>query len=305
MKTPLAIFAYRRPAHLERTLAALVLCARLDECAATIFCDGPRDDAARNDVEAVRKVARTWAQKHGAEVREAAENLGLARSIVGGVTELCAAHGRVIVLEDDLVPAPDFLAFMLTALDRYADAAEVWQIGGFRLPFAWSGNADALFLPCTTTWGWATWQRAWQHFQWTPPDLAQLDDEAVSRAFDLDGAYAYSQMLRERLAGRNDSWGILWWWTVFRAAGLVLYPRESLLTVGGFDGSGTHCGGDGALVRDQAPGTFPHHAARFPDQAKVDIAALSALREHLRGAVRPARPKKSWWQRALSLSTAQ
>ena len=305
MKTPLAVFAYNRPEHLGRALAALARCARLEECAVTIFCDGPRESAARSSVEAVREVARSWAADHDAEVREAAGNLGLAHSIVGGVSELCAAHGRVIVLEDDLEPAPDFLTYMLTALDRWSDESAVWQVAGFRLPFAWSGSNDALFLPCTTTWGWATWQRAWQHFRWTPPDLGQLDDPTVSRAFDLDGAYPYSQMLRDRLTGRNDSWGILWWWTVFRAAGLVLYPRESLLTVGGFDESGTHCGADGAIVAAQVRGKFPRSGARMPAAATTDADAFAALREYLRATTSAPRRAWPWWRRALSLHPAR
>lgn len=293
MKTPVAVFAYRRPEHLARCLAALARCARLEECVVTIFCDGPRTTADRDAVEATRKMARDFP---GATVREAAENLGLAKSIGGGVTELCAAHGRVIVLEDDLEPAPDFLTYMLTALDRYEAEPQVMQVAGFRLPFPWEGNADAFFVPCTTTWGWATWRRAWERFRWAPEDMAALDDPAVADAFDLGGAYPFSQMLRDRLAGRNDSWGILWWWAVFRARGLVLYPRESLVTVGGFDGSGTHCEDRGAFVAGQVAGTFPHEDARLPATPVADPAAMNALRESLRGSRAPT----PWWRRVLS-----
>ncbi len=58
--------------------------------------------------------------------------------------------------------------------------------------------------------------------------------------FDLDDSYPYYTMLRQKLAGEVDSWGILWWYAVFNAGGLVLHPRRSLVWVGGFDGTGTH-----------------------------------------------------------------
>jgi hypothetical protein len=298
MKTPIAVFACQRPGHLWRCLTALARCARLEECAVTIFCDSPRSDSMRDAAEATRKTARDWAGKHGAEVREASENRGLARSIVGGVTELSAAHGRVIVLEDDLEPAPDFLHYMLTALDRWSAEPQVMQVAGFRLPFQWTGDADAFFLPCTTTWGWATWQRAWQHFRWEPADAAALDDPAVAEAFDLGSAYPYSQMLRGRIAGRNDSWGILWWWSVFRAGGQVLYPRESLLAVGGFDGTGTHCDTDDVLLTNQTPGKFPQAGARMPSAPIADPEALRALSKYLRGT-------QPWWRRILALLSAR
>jgi GT2 family glycosyltransferase len=304
MKTPLAIFAYRRSAHLGQCLTALARCARLDACAVTIFCDGPRADSERAEIDAVREVACAWAREHGAEVREAPRNLGLAGSIVGGVTDLCGAHGRAIVLEDDLEPAPDFLRYMLAALDRYESEPRAMQIAGFRFPYPWPGKDDAAFMPCVTTWGWATWARAWQHFRWEPAEVALLDDAEVARAFDLDGAYPYAQTLRNRVAGRNDSWGILWWWAVFRARGQVLYPRESLISVGGFDGSGTHCASGDGLVAGQSAGRFPAEAARWPSAVESDSAAFAALGEHLRRAATPQRGT-SWWRRALTPITAR
>ena len=281
MKTPLAIFAYRRPAHLERTLAALALCKRLDECAVTIFCDGPREAGAREGVEATRRIARTWAAAHGAEVRESAENLGLARSIVGGVTEMCARHGRVIVLEDDLVVTRDFVRFMLDGLDRYADHPDVLQVAGHTFPVEVPGEKDAFFLPLVTTWGWATWARAWERFAWEPAGaLERLADPAERRRFNLDDSYDYASMLEARLRGRNHSWGVLWQWALFAAEGLALRPRVSLVQNVGFDGTGTHCGDTdpyGALP----PWDFPAEP-HWPAAPQTDTAAFARTKEYLR-----------------------
>ncbi|MCA9915696.1 MAG: hypothetical protein KC496_20215, partial [Anaerolineae bacterium] len=61
-----------------------------------------------------------------------------------------------------------------------------------------------------------------------------------SRAFDLNGAYPYSEMYRRAAAGKNDSWGIRWWFSVWQRKGLVVYSRQSMVANEGFDGSGTH-----------------------------------------------------------------
>ena len=89
------------------------------------------------------------------------DNAGLARSIISGVHMLTEEHGNVIVIEDDLVLAPGFLAYMSAALRRYADEPSVYQISGhaFDTPEL-AGATKAAFLPFTTTWGWATWRRA-------------------------------------------------------------------------------------------------------------------------------------------------
>lgn len=286
MRTPIALFTFNRPEHTGRALASLADCERLDECSLTIFCDGPRSDADHPQVEACRKVVHDWAPRLNAEIIERDKNHGLANSIVAGVSDLTEAFGRVIVLEDDFVLSPDFIRYMLATLDRYEDEPSVYQISGYMFPVEHPASPDAFFLPLTTTWGWATWKRAWTIFDWEATGAEMLlHDPAERKRFDLDGAYPYSQMLENRLLGKNSSWGILWWWAVFRANGYVLHPRKSLVWNGGFDGSGTHCGTSDGTVEDS-----PHDVLntrltdplRLPDTVKEDVGSMNRVRQTLR-----------------------
>lgn len=284
MKTPLAIFAFRRPDHLRGLLASVAACRRLEECTITIFCDGPRGSDAAEAVDAARAVAHGWAATHGAEVIERPENLGLACSIVTAVSALVNAHGRVIVVEDDMTLSPDFLDFMLGALDRYESDERALQISGFAFSLEPTPKADAIFLPLASTWGWATWKRAWEHFRWEPQNIARLKEKSLEVRFDLEGAYPYSTMLKSRLGGQNDSWGILWYWAVFQADGLVLFPRESLVHVGGADGTGTHCNahhhdaGPQQLGRMRGPDIFV-----WPREVTCAEAEWRAVKSHVAG----------------------
>lgn len=255
---PVAFFAYNRPAHTRRALEAMAQCRRRDQCEFHFFADGPRTEAARAQVEATRRVLHEWAPAFDARIIEQAGNLGLAKSIASGVTDLCARYGRVVVVEDDLVVGRDFLHYMIESLDRYQDDDRVMQVAGFTLSSPPSIDADVFLLPVTSTWGWATWQRAWKSFSWVPADLeaARLDTQWRKR-FDLDGSCDFSAMLEDRLAGRNDSWGILWWYAVSRRQGLVAYPTQSLVWNGGFDGSGVHCGSGDDFNQDAAPESLP------------------------------------------------
>jgi hypothetical protein len=280
-RTPIAVFTYNRPLHTQRALAALARCGRLEECSLYIYCDGANNIAAAKDVASVREVARDWAARLGAEVVERTENLGLARSVVAGVTELCDRFSRVIVLEDDLVVSPDFLNFMLQSLDKYEHEPSVYQVGGHMHPIDYHPQTDAFLLPRIESWGWATWARAWRAFDWNATEVSSLfSDKQTRYRFDLGGSYPYVRMLRERLAGKNDSWGILWYWSVFRADGLVVYPRTSLVWNGGFDGSGVHCAGT-EVYRDDAPSALrapvlPAHVA-FPSSVATDDVAYRRL----------------------------
>ena len=280
-KTPVALFLYNRPAHARLVLESLSRCRRLDECFVRIYCDGPKrveDEAA---VSAVRKVAHEWTSWLNAEVIEREKNFGLSRSIVGGVSELCDGHGRVIVVEDDFSLSPGFLDYMLTALDRYAEERNVYQISAYMFPIRHATSPDAFFLPLTTTWGWATWSRAWRIFDWKPNDVDKLlGDPEVRRRFNLNNAYPYAEMLERKLTGENDSWGILFWWAVFQTGGLVLHPRRSLVWNGGFDETGTHCGDQAwssqslSEIADDLWSTRPFV---FPEQIAVDELAFSKV----------------------------
>ncbi len=274
-KTPVALFSYNRPAHTDRALRALAACEGLKECDLYFYADGPKDAAAEPAVQATREILRAWAGRLQARLVEQPVNRGLAPSIVAGVTDLCDRYGHVVVVEDDLVVSPDFLRYMRGALTRYADDERVMQVGGFTIapPAAGSSTDDAFFIPVTSTWGWGTWQRAWRHFAWEPQNLQTAKGDADWLAlFNLHGAANFSAMLEERLAGRNSSWGILWWYAVSRQRGLVLYPSRSLVWNGGFDGTGEHCGSDDFLRQGDPSRTLDQRLSPNLQWPAVDVA---------------------------------
>lgn len=238
---PVVIFAYRRPDHLRNTLESLRRCEGFAQSPIIVYCDGPRNDTEFESVAATRELAKSLlgnqAEYHFSEV-----NLGLSRSVIVGVSETVDRFGRVIVVEDDLELHPALLTFMNQALDRYASDDSVFQISGYQFDVPELKNtASALFLPFTVSWGWATWKRAWAQFDPLASDWEKLRaDKDLRRRFNLDGVYDYATMLVRQMSGAQDSWAVRWYWTVFKAKGLVLFPPSSLVSNTGFDGSGTH-----------------------------------------------------------------
>jgi hypothetical protein len=233
----------------------------------------------------VRQVLSKYAKSFSATIIERESNLGLARSIVGGVDRLCESHGRVVVLEDDLIVAPDFLHYMVSALDHYQDHPEVMQVGACTIAPPENRETDAFLLPVTTTWGWGTWARAWKQFSWNPQGwpATRMDTQWLS-CFELNGAYSYVSMLEDRLAGRNNSWGILWWYAVSRCGGEVVYPLKTLVTNEGFDGSGVHCGTGTALGQQSASTSVASlpPVLSFPTEFRHEPADLDLLEGVLR-----------------------
>jgi hypothetical protein len=130
---------------------------------------------------------------------------------------------------------------MHTALDKYEDEPRVMQISGNMFPVLNPQELPATFFcKVTTSWGWATWDRAWKKFE---PDAKKLADMIVIQNLckEFDIGYDYFRMLTMQAKGEIDSWAIRWYASVFLSGGLCLHPSLSLVSNIGHDGSGVHC----------------------------------------------------------------
>lgn len=274
---PIAIFVFKRPAHTRRLLESLQTNAEFLRSPVYFFADGARNSKEQADVDAVRNLIAEFAHPNKT-VAHAPANQGLAKSITQGVTQLCSEYGHTIVVEDDLVVAPSFLDYMNAALTRYSDATQVMQISGHMFPVDLQVATDSVFMPVTTSWGWATWQRAWVHMAEAPETaIAQLASRKWRHQFDLRSAFPYARMLAHRLQRKNHSWAIWWYYQVFTHGGLVLHPTHSLVNNEGFDGSGTHCA-DKDVVQVALGGA---HVSTYPQEVVANNAAFKRYGQFL------------------------
>ena len=278
MPAPIALFVYNRPEHTRRTVEALARNHGARDSDLFVFADAPKSPHAAPDVDAVRRYLRTIDGFRSIELIERDRNWGVDASVIDGVTTLCEQRGTAIVVEDDLVTSPWFLDYMDGALARYRDEPRVMQVAGHMFPIAKSAGADASFLPSITSWGWATWQRAWKRFDPTASGYDRLKSDARRRrAFDLDDSYPYFAMLQQFMDGALDAWDIRWYLSVFDSDGLALYPKRSLVHNIGFDGTGVHCPPSSFAGTDVA--TEP--VRRFPP-VMVDSTTMKVFQHYLR-----------------------
>jgi hypothetical protein len=241
---PIVFFAYRRPEHTRRSLESLSQNKGAKDSELFIYCDGIRHIEDQESVELVRKVVRSKQWCRTVHIIERENNIGLANSVISGVTEICDRHGKVIVIEDDLLLSTHFLKYMNTALDLYQNEHKVIQISGHMFPLDIQAvETNAFFLPFITSWGWATWQRAWKYFDPNTSGYNLLsNNRKLKYKFNLNNSYPYFKMLEQQINGNIDSWAIRWYLSTFMINGITLYPINTLVKNIGFDGSGTHCG---------------------------------------------------------------
>lgn len=239
---PVVLFVFNRPDHTKRTIEALQSNLYASSSDLYIYSDSSVDDDSKRLVDEVRAYIRKVTGFKTITIIEQESNLGLAGSIISGVTNIIEKHGRVIVLEDDIVTSPYYLKFMNEALLYYRDKPKVWHISGWNYPITPAQYTNDVFLwRMMNCWGWATWADRWSHFEKNVDKVINELDEDDIYKFNLDGTEAvYNQILWNK-KGLVDTWAVFWYATIFRNNGLCVNPSISFVDNIGHDGSGVHC----------------------------------------------------------------
>lgn len=258
---PIALFVYNRPDHTQRTLRFLQANFIADESHLFIYADAAKTSQEESAVKEVLAIINAAEGFKSIKIIQQEHNLGLAQSIIKGVSELVNEYGKVIVFEDDLLSSPYTLAYLNEALDHYQNTDKVMHISAYMYPLAGANDLPETFLyRAVHSWGWATWKKAWDHFN---PDIdhliAQFDQEKID-AFSIEGKMNFWKQIKDFKAGKNNSWAIRWYASVFLNHGLSLNPAKSLIHNIGHDGSGIHSNIENTFdvqINQQALKDFP------------------------------------------------
>jgi hypothetical protein len=295
---PIAIFVYNRPEHTKRLVESLLKNEESKYSEVFFFSDGykatkeaEKDLLNQKKIKEVREYLGQICGFKKVTIIPRDYNVGLAKNIIGGVSEILCTFEKIIVLEDDLEVSECFLGYMNNALDYYRSCENVYSISGYSFVSNDKNKLlkDTFFLPITCSWSWATWREKWDCFDETANGWEELfEDSEKRKQFNFGNSVDFTSMLQDQMNGKINSWAIRWYWSVFNKKGLTLYPHVSYVKNGGFDGSGTHTfgeppGGKNALLNtDKAPA--------FPTDCKIDEVACKIVQNSLR---------EKWTSRAM------
>lgn len=269
MNSPIALFLYNRPNHTLQTINALLNCK---ECAQTpiyIFLDGPKSDASIFDLEQIAMVKNIALSLNGfksIKIIEQHVNLGLSKSLLNGISEVLQNFSNVIVLEDDICVAKDFLYYMNLALNQYQNDIRVAGISGYSFPI---GVKEPYFTRTGSCWGWGTYKRVWEHFI---QEREKLDLNLIAASeLNLFNVYdgVYSNMFEQNKAKQIQSWAIEFYLYYFSQKQYFLMPGINLVSNVGFDGSGAHQKNGNFLTDNNPIGNL--HEVKFPETVSEDL----------------------------------
>lgn len=243
---PVVVFAYRRADKIRSCLEALEKNVEAERTAVFLYADGAKSEKDRADVEKTREFIEQYAARHKFEsftVNCRESNMGLANSIITGVTEIMERYGKAIVVEDDLITSPDFLLYMNDALAYYENRKEVGEISAFTHPLKSlkTYEHDVYLTRKAECWGWATWKDRWRLADWEMRSYVAFRRGRQDREFEKLQR-GINRMLKQQMEGKLDSWAVRWCYSLFVNDRLTVYPKISRTQNIGFDGSGVHCG---------------------------------------------------------------
>lgn len=172
------------------------------------------------------------------------DNRGCRRAVSEAISWFFGHEEAGIILEDDCLPDPTFFPYCETLLHHYRHDTRVMHISGSTtLPGpARDPDYSYYFSGHAAIWGWATWRRAWQHYDVDSALLPELSRKRYFWRLFLN-AWEERQLLPplwDTHRGQLDTWDYQWSFAVLAQSGLSITPAVNLISNIGFGGNATH-----------------------------------------------------------------
>ena len=232
IEVPVLVIGFNRPDVLRQSIAKLRESKPLHMYFA---CDGARDNKPEEEtlVAEVRSIMEReidWPCEKYYRFND--DNQGAEKTVSGAISWVLSKNDYVVVLEDDILSPYSFLKFTQEMLYRYRDNERVYQITSCNYtPISFPNNEDYTFSFMGHISGWATWKRAWNHFNLNTDDFIETANRIDVREDLSDEEKRRFNGTCYRLAklGKgNSSWDTIWAYTKMRDGGLTIIPRVHL-----------------------------------------------------------------------------
>jgi hypothetical protein len=238
IETPLLVLGFNRPENTIKLFNSL----RLIKPKILLFAvDGPRSTN-QTDLLNIKKVQQSleivdWNSKILTRFRDS--NLGIRVAIPDAVNWAISRYGRVVVIEDDVIPGPDFLNYMKKNLDDFSSEKKIGNISGYScVPQEFITNRGALsrMSKYPSSYAWGTWDRAWRFYQ---DDISDIDDVIESMMFDLVSKISWKVNFSIVKSELVSTWAYRWLASLWRNNLSSISPNVNLVEYIG-QTNGTH-----------------------------------------------------------------
>ncbi|MCP1384369.1 nucleotide-diphospho-sugar transferase [Runella salmonicolor] len=155
-------------------------------------------------------------------------NLGCGKAVSEAIDWFFENVKEGIILEDDCLPDQTFFSFCTELLDYYRDDERVAHIAGSNHQLGnWRGEGSYYFSNFVHIWGWATWKRAWNYYDFTCKNFQSKGLQKMEPMMQI--------ALKKTLSGELDTWDLQWNYAVVNNNKLSIIPNISLIKNIGYD----------------------------------------------------------------------
>jgi len=243
MNTPILFLIFNRPDVTKKVFEQIKM-AKPPKL--YVAADGARSEEEKLLCEETRSIINEidWDCELKTLFRE--ENLGCKENVSSAIDWFFENEEMGIILEDDLMAHPDFFRFCSDLLEYYKDDERVWAITGTNLieQTDMAGDYSYLFSGYGGCWGWASWRRAWKHFDKDLKLWPEVRDSQLLRwVYTEDYKYNYWYDICESIYNNTapfNSWAYPWAFTRRINSGLTIVPAKNLVSNIGFGEQSTH-----------------------------------------------------------------
>ncbi|MCK5460339.1 glycosyltransferase family 2 protein [Candidatus Parcubacteria bacterium] len=171
------------------------------------------------------------------------KNLGCKMRVSSGIDWFFDNVEEGIILEDDCIPNQTFFKYCQELLKKYDDDARIMHITGTNLQFGKKrGNASYYFSIYNHCWGWATWKRAWKHFDVEMKTFPEFKKQnGIKNIFNKKNEQKYWIDIFQKVYDEKiNSWAYIWTYTCWLQKGITCLPNVNLISNIGFGQNSTH-----------------------------------------------------------------
>ncbi len=245
LDTPVLLIIFSREDTTSRVIEAL---RKVKPTRLYIAADGPRSHKAgeADKCQATREAALKvdWDCEVKTLFRE--ENVGCGLGPSTAMDWFFTHEEAGIILEDDIIPHPTFFYFCEELLLKYKDDQRIMQISGGNFQDGWKRDRaySYYFSQHGSIWGWATWRRAWKHFEYHVPYFEEVKAKDYIKDFFFSHpatSYVLDKLEAAYLKKPEVSWWDYQWdFAKFLHSGLSIVPNNNLTENIGFGEGATH-----------------------------------------------------------------
>jgi hypothetical protein len=240
IETPVVLFLYKRP---EKTALVLDAIAQARPKRLYVIADGPKCEEEGVKCQQTRATIQNLSWDCEVRTCFSDRNLGLGPRVSSGLDWVFSQELKAIILEDDCLPAPSFFSFCEVLLKYFEDDDRVVHIGGNNFQ---NGRRmteySYYFSKYTLVWGWATWRRAWQHFDYEIKDWPDFKKRGQLRQHCRDPFERryWEKVFEAAYRGESNAWAAQWLFSCWKKRALAVVPSANLVSNIGFDADATH-----------------------------------------------------------------